>query len=87
MADRALIEGIHLRGTSQRLRVDPNGATITLTNLGPAVLEHSASADGSTPTTIAAAASGTITTLKFLRSQGQSTVITDGRFDPFVAAA
>jgi hypothetical protein len=87
MSDACLIEGNHCRGTSQRVRIDPNGQTITLTNLGPAILEHSATADGGTPTTIASGASGTITTVKYLRSQGQSNVKTDGRFDLFVASA
>lgn len=86
--DACLIEGNHAKGTSLRVRMDPNGVTTTLTNLGPAILEHSATADGGTPTTIAAGASGTITTTRFLRSQGQSRVVTDvGRFDTFVASA
>jgi hypothetical protein len=87
MSDGCLIEGNHCKGTGQRVRIEPNGATITLVNLGPAILEHSATADGGTPTTIASGASGTITTPKFLRSQGQSRVTTDGRFDLYVASA
>jgi hypothetical protein len=88
MSDGILIEGTHCHGTRQRVRIDPNGATVTLVNIGPAILEHSATADGGTPTTIAAGASGTITTPKFLRSQGQSQVTTPtGRFDLYVASA
>jgi hypothetical protein len=87
MTDVAIhLEGNHVRSTSQRARIDPI-ATVTIWNDGPAVLEHSASADGSTPTTIAAGASGTITTLRYLRSQGRSYIRTDGRLDAYVATA
>jgi hypothetical protein len=88
MSDGVFLEGNTARGTSLRVKVDPNGATVALFNVGPAVAEHSATADGGTPTTIAAGASVNITTVKFLRSQGQSQLTTPtGRFDLFPAAA
>lgn len=76
---------VHLRGntianTSLRARLDPDGPGFsgTFTVLGGDSVEHSASADGSTPTTVTAGStSAAITGHRYLRSLGKSQIRTD----------
>jgi hypothetical protein len=78
MADRnVLIQGNTIKNTTQRAFIDcgrAGGTTVTVRNLGPDTLEHSANQDGSTPTTIAAGATGNLTGRRWLRSLGESNV-------------
>lgn len=73
----AHLEGAYLRNSRMRLVVDGAGAdgAGTFTNLGPDAVEHSASANFGTPTTVAAGAVSTsISTRRFVRSVGRSTL-------------
>jgi len=47
---------------------------VTIRNGGPNVLEYSANSDGSSPTTVAANATASLSGRQYLRSQGVSNV-------------
>jgi hypothetical protein len=74
------LQGNTYRDSRIRALVDGSG---TFTVISGDSVEHSANADGSSPTTIAlAATSGSITTRRYLRSLGRSTVqLNDGLLD------
>lgn len=86
--ERVSIQGNEVQNTSLRARLDPDapGFSGTFTNFGPDIMEHSASADGGTPTTVAVmATSGALTTHRFLRSLGRSNILcTDCRVEGVV---
>lgn len=72
------IEGTLVRNTRWRAYMDQRpGQTFTVTNLGPASIEHSATRDMGTPTTLAAGASANITGRRWLRSIGKSVLSYD----------
>jgi hypothetical protein len=75
------IIGRNIGNSSLQARMDADGPTFsgTFRNAGPASVEHSASGDMSTPTTVAAnATSGAITGRRFIRSLGKSTLWLNG---------
>jgi hypothetical protein len=75
------IIGRDIGSSTLRARLDPDAPTFSgsFRNVGPASIEHSASADMSTPTTVAAnATSGAITGRRYLRSLGKSTIWCSG---------
>lgn len=75
---RVHLDGAYLRNSRQRLIIDGTGAdsTGTFYNQGPDPAEHSANADFSSATSIAAAAvSGTISTRRYVRSVGRSKLV------------
>lgn len=76
----AHIRGNTIANTSQRVRLDPEapGFSGTFTVMGGDSVEHSATADGATPTTVTAGStSGAITTARWLRSLGKSSIRCD----------
>ena len=73
------IQGNCIRNTSQRAVANATpGSNLVLQNAGPDAIEHSANADGSSGTAVAAGAvSGSITGQRYVRSLGRSSVTWD----------